>query len=446
MVPPSSAYVSDVLSGSRVSSSPTQLSSNRGFWDVTPGFRDDLLKIAAQAHSGWRWPQYQEWFQNGQVLETAASKSLWSPVLKSVEALLPAAFIEWRYFAILTPGFHGIVGLALFNPQQKVSRLAEGGMLCLVAGTLKGESEHFCWHHLFPTQTLHFSGPGHTQLEAHWEGCHLTVNQISACEAEVSIAGSQAPHVRFHHKGLAGASLHPFLAEDLKRVPGSHWIVHNPSPIAHVQGHIKIPAHVIAATGLQEQGHYPNFSSAGLHTWAEKKHRHFEQDISGSGYYEHSFGCNPMPLNGWDFLFIPDHQREQGIVMQTYARSQQLRFIEVLWTEKGERKYTRFSDEEFSLNWKEKELHPHIGADVPRHRTIKGKKGGYTLEIENTISHQLPFLRRKKLIVRHFFISEEIGRSTWSLKNAQGTEVAGSGPAGCLSGGEVAYPRIYWPH
>lgn len=162
----------------------------------------------------------------------------------------------------------------------------------------------------------------------------------------------------------------------------------------------------------------------------------------GNGYYEHSFGLNPLPLHGWDFLFVPDAQRQQGIVLQTYQRSQTLRYLEVLWHDGAEQRYTRFSADQLHLVWEDTYLDPHIHVRLPRKRVIVAHKPGLQLELENTILHQIPFLRPATPAVRHFFISEQIGVTNWRLMDDAGKLLVAVRDQ--PSGGEIAHGRL-WP-
>jgi|GEM_PF-552045 len=467
MLPPPSlpiSYASDFLAAQ----------PRHHFWEaphlahLLAGFRREFLAEAAACTVGWRLPAYERYFASGDFLENVTNDGRGDPmtlaqkiVAAPIAALLPAAFIEWRYYAILTPEFHGILGVSLFNPKNQVESLTEGGLICILSGTLDGHAEHFCWQHVFPLSHVHFSGDKCEDAVAEHEGIRLEVRQHALNAAHVALGpvkgGAQSerkdvPTFSFHHTGLEDTALFPCLVEDLKRVPGAHWIVHNPSPVARVEGTLSLPAAMFRGWRTLAEGGMPNYASEGLLARAQalsesgrETHPAFCAPVSGSGYYEHSFGVNPMPLHGWDFLFAPDAENGTGLVMQTYLRSDAMRFIEVLWTEDGARKYTRFGKDDFSLEWSETVFHPQIRACVPLQRTITGKREGYTLSITNDIPEQLPFLRKKKFVVRHYFITEQMGTTHWVLKDKSGREVARSRPGGVLSGGEVAYPRVFTP-
>lgn len=449
MLPDTTRYVSDIFSHTH--------HATREHWGrprlshFIASFRREYLAEASACHVGWRLPQYLEWFKHGDFLENVDSAGRGTPqnalqrvVSGATKALLPSCFIEWRYYAILTPEFHGILGLSFFNPKGQFESVAEGGLIAIFAGNVRHGKDALCWQHVFPLESLRFGGEKCDTLEGQHNGITLKVHQCARNAARVELGGIGVPDLNFEHVGLHEAALFPFVAEDLKRVPGAHWIVHCPSPVAKAKGHFRVSANVMTSLGARSACTYPNFASDGLLAAAQKG-QGLEASFEGSGYYEHSFGLNPLPLHGWDFMFAPDYESGSGLVMQTYLRSNDMHFIEVIWTENGVRKYTRFRKGDFNLDWAHTVWHPDIHAKVPMERHIVGSRGGYTLEIFNHVDDQLPFLRRRKLLVRHFFISEETGRTRWVLRNAQGEVVAGSRPEGVLSGGEVAHPRVFTP-
>jgi hypothetical protein len=373
--------------------------------------------------------------------------------------LLPAAsFIEWRYIAMLAPGFHGIVGASLVNPFGLFGNLAESGLLFIVAGVVdaphwRAQShqhsanngaygaanlQEICHMHLFPTACLHFGGADATTLEATHEGVTLRMAQHTPQHGVVQ-CDWHGLHIELEHSGLEGVHLAPCFADDLRLTPQAHWIVYNPSPIARVSGKIAFEQGSLAHLPQRTAQHYPDFVSAALaQRVAERSHTiHLDH---ANGYYEHSFGINPLPLHGWDFLFVPDAERRQGLVLQTYPRSRTLRYVEVFWYADGEQKYTRFSAEHMQLRWRDRRLHPEMQVSLPGQRTITAFNGAFHLEVENTIPHRIPFLRPQSFAVRHFFIAEEIGLTTWRLKDTSGRVLAEAIQQ--PSGGEVAHVRL----
>jgi len=158
-----------------------------------------------------------------------------------------------------------------------------------------------------------------------------------------------------------------------------------------------------------------------------------------SGYYEHSFGIRPLPLHGWDFLFVPDAERRQSVVMQTYRGSQALRYVEVCWQQDGGARYQRFNADSLQLSWAETTDDALLRAKRPLRRLIRAEAGGLRLQVDNRVLHRIPLLRPHRLAVRHFFISEEIGVADWTLRDARGHVVAEAVQQSC--GGEVAHFR-----
>ena len=449
-------YVTDVLTPMAAAAWPLVSAASLS----VPGIHRDLLHKSMEASPGWRYPLYDQWFAKSSYLQQIDSQGqgrelsgLQKFVTQPLLPYLPATYIEWRYYSIISTQFQGIVGVSLFNPKNKFSRWAEGGLLVLVAGVLDSPAnveqlradaqnnnlKEVCWQKLFPTSCLKFSGPENQHLVALHEGIELSIQQIDIHISHVTLKGEGAPMIDLVHTGLEKTSIFPAPAEDLKRVPGAHWIVHNPSPIASVDGSIHFSQKLVQNMPVQGLRNYPAFVSRQLQTTIAKS-GHLAQFQKANGYYEHSFGMNPMPLHGWDFVFAPDAANKAGLVMQTYQKSQEICFVEVFWKEQGEQKYTRFNHQEFSLKWAKSAWCEDIRATLPKVRTIHGHKSGYTLEVKNEVITQLPFLRRNTAVVRNFFISEEISVTSWSLKDAQGNVVASA--TQLPSGGETAFARL----
>jgi hypothetical protein len=208
-------------------------------------------------------------------------------------------------------------------------------------------------------------------------------------------------------------------------------VVHNPAPIASTSGEIELTPGFVAQLPAGAA------SAALRQTVASAPYRlHWQHS---SGYYEHSFGLQPLPLHSWDFLFAPDARQQQGLVLQTYGRSRDLRYIDLFWLEDGVQRTTRFGADQLTLTWHDVRMVPEIGVALPGRRTITAKKEGLRLEVDNQITHQIPLLRPEKLAVRHFFISEQIGFCSWQLTSSSGRTLAAAHhlPAG----GEIAHAR-----
>ncbi len=412
-----------------------------------------LLAHIQQPSPGWRFPIYAgTLFDGNHATLRAAGSTLDAPgwYQRTLRRWISAAFIEWRYFSVITPAFHGIVGMALFNPAELFKQLAEGGLLVILAGMLDLPEQlaaqshtmrdlpQICWMHLFPTDQLTFEGIDAATVRAEGQGVQLVCEHLAPQQHRLLLRHERGLEVRLEHYGLDGTAIAPTYAEDVGYLPGTHWVVYNPSPIARTSGAITMTPEFLAQIIGQS---FPTIASPALARLVARDTCCARWD-HGNGYYEHSFGLNPLPLHGWDFLFVPDAQRQQGIVLQTYQRSQTLRYLEVLWHDGAEQRYTRFSADQLHLVWEDTYLDPHIHVRLPRKRVIVAHKPGLQLELENTILHQIPFLRPATPAVRHFFISEQIGVTNWRLMDDADkllVEVRDQ-----PSGGEIAHGRL-WP-
>jgi hypothetical protein len=374
---------------------------------------------------------------------------------QALRPLLTAAFVEWRYYSVISAAFHGIVCMAMFNPLGGFRRVAEGGLLLLVAGVFNSPRQadlmrqaeahqqvrQLCWMHLFPLTSLHFTGPHTARLQARHDGIQLCAEQYSPQHAYLELCHPDGLELRFQHRGLEHTAIVPHTTDDFRRVPGAHWTVYNPSPIALTSGELTCTLPFLQHIAQQQSDTSINRVSAQL--LANATNGYHTRWHDASGYYEHSFGINPLPLHGWDFLFVPDAARGQGLVLQTYVRSQSLRYIEMLWREAGKQCYTRFTADQFQLSWHDCAVDPAIGVPLPRKRTLRAHKPGLHLEVENNIPYQIAFLRTEKLAVRHFFIVEHIGFCSWQLTDDTGRILAEAydQPAG----GEIAHARLTAP-
>ncbi len=450
-------YVSPLVSEQHRVPALTGLNST----SLVPGIHRELLSEAVELSPGWRFPAYEKWFQtmnylqnideDGTVRALRWGQKLW---LSPMQKFLPATFIEWRYYSIISKEFHGIVGISLFNPVNGFSALTEGGLLVIVAGVLdapqsyetfvegneRQEIEEVCWMKLFPTGSVLFSGKQLERVNAKDQDIELFIDQERNNSACIRLSGEGAPQIDIKHTGSPGTSLHPYVAEDLKRVPGAHWIVHNPSPTATVSGKMDFSYEMLKTLPLKGTSTDPSYVSRAFLDRTEKAGNWTAHLQRANGYYEHSYGMNPMPCMGWDFAFAPRHQDGTGLVLQTYMRSNHLRYVEVIWKEGRELKHFRFGAPALQLEWSQHYFHKDIRAKLPRVRSINSQQDGYTLEVEIRIATVIPFLRRKTFIVRSFFIAEDISFTSWTLRNPQGLVVAQGKDV--PSGGETAYPRL----
>lgn len=335
--------------------------------------------------------------------------------------------------------------------------VAESGLLLIIAGVFDRTGsedtpaknsrtatlQELCWMHLFPVATCRFDGddqphPEPEGLSAEHEGHRLCLRQPTPARAELQLESSSGFRLQMMHAGLDGSTIEPMPGDDFARLPGSHWLVHCPSPVAVTSGELCIdPAAAELLAPAAKPTETRRASPALLKRIRAGDAKFHWQDANG--YYEHSFGINPLPLFGWDFLFVPDAGRGQAVVMQTYRGSSQLRYVEVCWRDADQPRYHRFDAAQISLDWTKREFDPVLGADRPLCRVIRAEAGGLRLHVENRVLHRIPLLRPRRLAVRHFFISEEIGVADWTLSNDQDSIIAKARNQPC--GSELAHFR-----
>jgi len=416
-----------------------------------------MLASINASDAAWHWPEYAR-----ALAATSKSLLLPGPVRQRLlRPALAASYIEWRYYSILSNTFHGIVGLALVNPRQRFLAIAESGLLLILAGVfddadeMGGEvsreaaqppaADHphaLCWMHLFPTATCGFDQLEAGSLVAADKHCRLTLRQQGPATTDLRLETDFGLHLRLTHAGLAGTAIDAVAGQDLNPLPGCHWVVHCPSPVALTSGEIRF--------GPEFEGALAEANRQGADAYAPpallRRSRARSTAVrwqNANGYYEHSFGIQPLPLFGWDFLFVPDADRGQSLVMQTYRGSRQLRYVEVCWRDGGQPRYHRFDASQLSLHWSEQQHDPVLGATRPLRRLIRGEAPGLRLRLDNRVLHRIPLLRSSRLAVRHFFISEEIGVAHWTLSDDQGQVIAEASNQPC--GGELAHFRWRTP-
>lgn len=430
--------------------------------------------------SDWQWPLYRERLSVGAraqgpdpiALASTADLEFGSGFQiapTSLSGLARACFVEWRYFAVLSQAFHGIVGLALVNPDRRFQQIAEGGLLLIIAGVVDrprlpssaaaaGDSDplfgeqtaELCWMHLFAPEACQFdrSGPSAdgAGLRAGDAQCCLQLRQPSPAEALLQIEFGQGLRLRLSHRGLPGAALSHAADTGLDgwlgRALGAHWRVQCPSPMAWCDGELELEPGFLDGVAEVGGGRHPCYASATL-----KARVAAGQPVvrwqAAPGYAEHSLGIRPLPLQGWDFLFVPKPETREALVLQTYSGSQLLRYVEVCWPEEGVLRQQRFPSECLRLHWSEPIVDPLLGVRRPLGRRIEAEADGLRLSVESRVLHRLPLLRRHRLAVRHFFISEEIGVADWRLSDASGRVLAEVQGQPC--GGELAHGRLRVP-
>jgi hypothetical protein len=189
-------------------------------------------------------------------------------------------------------------------------------------------------------------------------------------------------------------------------------------------------------------GNTPGYATPALREAVAAGHNHWTWH-GAAGYYEHSWGIRPLPLHGWDFLFVPDVAAGQSVVLQTYRGSRTLRYADVCWRHDDTMWHQRFGADGLRLDWTETVDDPVLGVRRPLARRILAEADGLRLEVRNRVRQRVPLLRRQRLAVRHFFIDEEIGVADWQLTDAAGRTLAGATSQPC--GGELAHFRLRTP-
>ncbi|MBK5930198.1 hypothetical protein [Halochromatium salexigens] len=402
----------------------------------------------------------------------------------SLLGLARASFVEWRYFSVLSQAFHGIVGLALVNPDRRFARIAEGGLLLIVAGVIDrrplprtaaagaeadagsragahadtgtdagtgppfaDDVAELCWMHLIAPASCQFDQPGGSSLttanlragDAH---CHLELAQADAARAELHIEAGAGLKVHLSHVGLPDTVLPSALDAGLDgwlgRALGAHWQVQCASPVARADGELILQPGLLSGLAHGPGGDQPSYASAALR--ARLRAGDVRVAWQGAdGYAEHSFGIRPLPLQGWEFLFVPKAETGEALVLQTYPGSQALRYLEVCWQQDGKARKHRFGAEALRLEWVEQVFDPVLGVRRPLRRRIEAEADGLRLTLENRVLHHIALLRRERFAVRHFFISEEIGVADWRLSDDSGRVLAEVHGQPC--GGELAHRR-----
>ncbi|MEA3641006.1 MAG: hypothetical protein VBE63_13835 [Lamprobacter sp.] len=390
--------------------------------------------------------------------------------------LARASFVEWRYFAVLSPAFQGIVGLALVNPERRFRQIAEGGLLLIVAGVIDrprlpgsvadargagplfgNETAELCWMHLFAPDACHFDRPGSgsssgkvgagATLRADDVHSCVELRQASAAEAQLQIEAGQGLKLRLSHRGLPGTGLPNAIDTGIDgwfgRALGAHWQVQCPAPMAWSDGELALEPSFLEGLAETAGGINPCYASAALRARVASGQSPVVAWRAAAGYAEHSLGIRPLPLQGWDFLFVPKPETNEALVLQTYPGSQALRYVEVCWPQDGALRQWRFPAESLRLDWPEQIRDPVLGVSRPLGRRIEAESGGLRLSLDNRVLHRIPLLRRQRLAVRHFFISEEIGIADWRLSDDAGQVLAEVKGQPC--GGELAHRRLWVP-
>lgn len=389
-----------------------------------------LIASSDTRTSWWRWPGYARLLaacRNGPKLPSVYDTLGWPKELELrrlgglSSALALAGFIEWKYFAVLSPSFHGIIGLSLYNPDARFPHLAEGGLLLVVAGTIGGDTPApFVDMHLLPTATLQgLEGP---RLQARHGDVSLDVLDDAARQRS-SLVVTVADRLRVE-ANFSGAALQtePYVAASTCPLALSHWIVHNRMPCASTDGCISVARSITHA-----------------------QHDRTESWSNSAAYFEHAWGLHPLPWQGWDFMFAPGDPNlaaRPWAVLQSYRNMSTLTRLDLGWLDgsTGHAVSSVFKASELDIKWGEEEYDVPLAAWIPKRRVLVGRNASHTVRLENSIDTTLRFLRPQTPAVRCFFIGEQLGSASWSVYDHQGQPVMTSGTI--RAGGEIAYARF----
>jgi hypothetical protein len=415
-----------------------------------------------EAGARWHWAPYRDWVEAGCRSAPAELGSATSPGWR---VLALSSYVEWRYYAVLAPAFSGMVGLALFNPKRLFPTVAEGGLLLIISGVLdpeaasggadwsksaspvsKADPDHLCWMHLFAPEACAFDAAGPGTVDAEDGQCRLRLRSPTRALAQLDLQTAGGLSLQLSHRGAWGLELPPASDAHLDglsgRLTGSHWRVTCPSPMARCDGVLRLSADALDGLADKPGGVTDSYASPALRDRVGAGGTRFRWR-GASGYAEHSYGVRPLPLQGWEFLFVPSAEAGQAVVLQTYRGSRVLRYLEVCWVQDGVERHHRFSGEHLRIDWSEVTFDPVLGVRRPLKRRVEARDAGLTLRLDNRILHRIPLLRRERLAVRHFFISEEVGVADWQLTDAAGSLLASGVAQPC--GGELAHLRLLVP-
>lgn len=400
-----------------------------------PDIANFIRERAQSKENGWKWPHYLDSFSDRSIkqcwLARDENNSKRKGVLRALlsDSLckrLSAAYIEWKYYSVLSDAFHGIIGFSLYNPEVKFSRIAEGGMLCVIAGETRTRekilnrritaAEQFVWMKLFPLSSL--QGLKDNVIKAEHGQAKLSLEDApERNNGRIELSEGDDIHVVAEFHGPAHGPA-PLIGGGMNPLPGGHWIVNNRMPCGMTTGTLSVNKSVTKGTSVNSE-------------W-----------INAPAYFEHSYGLNPLPWQGWDFFFAPLVDMRGGAVLQSYRNCQALKQLDVTWTSTadGALQATAFNGAELSIEWSQREYDQNLAAWIPRQRILRGKNARYEITLTNTIELTLPFLRPQTAAVRCFFIGEQMGSASWTLKNLKGEVIEEQ--TDIRAGGEVAYARF----
>lgn len=393
----------------------------------------------------WKWPVYEKALSSGKLFLDSGSLLGGRANLcrRSLREMATAAYIEWKYYSVLSPNFHGIIGFSLFNPKDRFARLSEGGMLVIVAGEVSSsvadpERHHqFVWMHLFDTADVHFSDQESVAKDKvasfHlWSRRGAEFLSVSSDEGVEISCGIEPVGVGQDWKAR------PLLGTDVNGFPAGHWLVNNTIPVGSSSGRLSVSGNLIRKLRTRGEHEPSSFWStggdapAGLDSaWKDSP-----------AYFEHSWGLHPLPAQGWDFFFAPLPDGAGGAVLQSYKNSREMTRLDIWWKDPTtlQSRSTCFVSGQLSIDWCDPHFDRQMAAWLPSGRLLTGANDKYRIVLSNPVRNTLPFLRPQTAAVRCFFIGEQVGSARWTLSTLEGAVVT----EGCAdrAGGEVAYARF----
>jgi hypothetical protein len=395
----------------------------------------DFQKQQMQSSCDWRVNQYMEFL----------SSSFFGPL----KSFLLASFVEWKYLAVSTKNFKGIVGISWFNPKAKFSSLAEGGLLLILSGELHAENSQpadFCWMKRFDEKNTKVN---FGCLECFQDDVQLSLIQHN--NENISVSISIEKELSFEASFVSQSLPVPIVAEQhFKSHPYfirkyTHWIVNNAMPVCNVFAEAFFSGLFLKKINQGVYGDESFFKINNAQLQMPHGFTNYNFKTYGKGYVEHSFGVCPMPLFGWDFCFSPGQlNKHDGFVMQLYRGSQSIRCLDFLYQQNEVKKIASFKNNEFECTWEDYIFDKEIKKNVPLVRKIKAENNFFRAECTVKIRNRIPFLREKSFFVKHFFISEETSQSHWSLTDKFTNHVVASENFS-PSGGETAQSRWWYP-
>jgi hypothetical protein len=179
--------------------------------------------------------------------------------------ILSSSFVEWKYIAISSENFHGIVGISWYNPFQNLNTLAEGGLLLIVAGKIKNsenQSANICWMTQFPKTNVTVEA---ANLNAETDGVKFQFNQDSVGKTVMSIRCKEWFNLEMclNPNSFPVTPIHDFnfKPHPLPIQKFTHWIVNNAIPTCLADFKLEFSHHWVSALASGNFGTESYFES-----------------------------------------------------------------------------------------------------------------------------------------------------------------------------------------